>query len=61
MLEPYTAPTSWAGVTIVATIHSPTAYVYSLFDSLLMLVSVLWCGEVGKGPAEAKASIAAEQ
>lgn len=28
-----------AGVTIVATIHSPTAYSFSLFDSLMMLVS----------------------
>jgi ABC-type multidrug transport system ATPase subunit len=27
------------GVTIVATIHSPTAYAFSLFDSLMMLVS----------------------
>jgi ABC-type multidrug transport system ATPase subunit len=26
------------GVTIVATIHSPTAYAFSLFDSLMMLV-----------------------
>jgi hypothetical protein len=27
-----------AGVTMVATIHSPTAYSFSLFDSLMMLV-----------------------
>jgi ABC-type multidrug transport system ATPase subunit len=27
------------GVTILATIHSPTAYAFSLFDSLMMLVS----------------------
>ena len=27
------------GVTIVATIHSPTAYAFSLFDSLMMMVS----------------------
>lgn len=26
------------GVTLVATIHSPTAYAFSLFDSLMMLV-----------------------
>ena len=38
-----THPPCMAGVTIVATIHSPTAYAYSLFDSLLMLVSVLRC------------------
>lgn len=38
-----THPPYMAGVTIVATIHSPTAYAYSLFDSLLMLVSVLRC------------------
>lgn len=33
-------------VTILATIHSPTAYAFSLFDSLMMLVSCtqhLWC------------------
>lgn len=29
------------GVTIVATIHSPTAYSFSLFDALMMLVSTL--------------------
>jgi hypothetical protein len=28
-----------AGVTIVATIHSPTPHSFSLFDSLMMLVS----------------------
>jgi ABC-type multidrug transport system ATPase subunit len=27
-----------SGVTIIATIHSPTAYAFSLFDSLMMLV-----------------------
>jgi len=29
-----------AGVTIVSTVHTPTAYAFSLFDSLLMLVSM---------------------
>jgi hypothetical protein len=27
------------GVTVVATVHSPAAYAFSLFDSLMMLVS----------------------
>lgn len=31
-----------SGVTILATIHSPTAYAFSLFDSLMMLVSTTW-------------------
>jgi ABC-type multidrug transport system ATPase subunit len=28
------------GVTVVSTVHTPTAYAFSLFDSLLMLVSM---------------------
>jgi len=39
------------GVTIVATIHSPTAYAFSLFDSLMMLVRgrVVYFGPTGNG------------
>jgi len=35
-------------VTIVATIHSPTAYAFSLFDSLMLLVRgrVVYCGPI---------------
>jgi hypothetical protein len=38
------------GVTILATIHSPTAYAFSLFDSLTMLVKgrVVYFGPVGQ-------------
>lgn len=32
-----------SGVTIIATIHSPTAYAFSLFDRMMMLVR----GQVG--------------
>eukprot|EP00879_Flechtneria_rotunda_P005742 GHRR01006043.1.p1 GENE.GHRR01006043.1~~GHRR01006043.1.p1 ORF type:complete len:547 (+),score=129.21 GHRR01006043.1:934-2574(+) len=37
------------GVTIVATIHSPTAYAFSLFDSLTMLIrgKVVYFGQTG--------------
>lgn len=39
------------GVTLVATIHSPTAYAFSLFDSLMMLVRgrVVYFGRTGDG------------
>ena len=43
-----------SGVTIVATIHSPTAYAFSLFDSLMMLVKgrVVYFGPQGSPAIE---------
>lgn len=42
------------GVTIVATIHSPTAYAFNLFDKLMMLVKgrVVYFGAQGKPALE---------
>jgi ATP-binding cassette subfamily G (WHITE) protein 2 len=42
------------GVTICATIHSPSAYCFGLFDRLLLLVrgQVVYFGETGPGMIE---------
>jgi len=52
--HPLILPLLWScssqqGITCVATIHSPTAYAFGLFDSLLMLVRgrMVYSGETG--------------